>query len=394
MKKSFLVAGLAFGDEGKGSVVDYLVRKHKAGLVVRYNGGAQAAHNVVTPDGRHHTFSQFGSGTFVPGVRTHLSRFTILNPLNMTNEEQHLRELGIQDAWDRTTVEDKALIITPYQQALNRLTEWSRGKDKHGTCGQGIGQTRSDHLEYGDNVLFAGDLGLAKYKLVKEKLLFLREMCREKAKKLTNVPDTVEVRHQMRRLYPPDESWVDDYVEIFLRWPVQVVGKDQPYDAHTVVFEGAQGVLLDETHGMAPYNTWTDCTFNNAKELLNDRKYVGVVEKVGVVRSYMTRHGQGPLSTEDEDLKLPELHNEESGWQGKFRFGKLDPEAVRHSIQILGGVNWIAMNHLDQRPLSQDRIDYLNEYWNAEIRLFGYGPTANDKTINYAGGSEKEECAS
>ena len=69
-----LLAGLGFGDEGKGTVTDYLVRTHSAKMVVRYNGGAQAAHNVVLPDGRHHTFAQFGSGTFVPGVRTHLSR--------------------------------------------------------------------------------------------------------------------------------------------------------------------------------------------------------------------------------------------------------------------------------------------------------------------------------
>ena len=84
---AILVAGLGFGDEGKGSIVDALVRKHGAHTVVRYNGGAQAAHNVVDLDGRHHTFSQFGSGTFVPGTRTFLSRFMVVNPLGMLIEE-------------------------------------------------------------------------------------------------------------------------------------------------------------------------------------------------------------------------------------------------------------------------------------------------------------------
>ncbi len=392
MKKAFLVAGLGYGDEGKGSVVDFLVRKHKAGLVVRYNGGAQAAHNVVTPDGRHHTFSQFGSGMFVPGVRTHLSRFVIISPENMRNEETNLWKLGIKDAWRRTTVEDKALIITPYQRALNRLTEWSRGKDKHGTCGQGIGQTRSDHLEYGENVLFAGDM--KEEKSIKKKLEFIRERAIDKWKLLdqSKVPTTPERTRQVMILHSEVGYWIDEYK----LWPARIVDKDYPYDADTVVFEGAQGVQLDEKWGTAPYNTWSDITFNNAMTLLDDRHRYAiasgelVVEKVGVVRSYLTRHGEGPLSTEDKDLKYLEPHNEETGWQGKFRFGKLDPEVVRHSIRILGGVDWIVMNHLDQCSLSQETINYLNDYWNTEIRLFGYGPTANDKTINYAGAKESE----
>ena len=72
--RAYIVVDLGFGDSGKGLLTDYLARHHEAGVVVRYNGGAQAGHNVVRPDGRQHTFSQFGSGTFIPGVRTYLSR--------------------------------------------------------------------------------------------------------------------------------------------------------------------------------------------------------------------------------------------------------------------------------------------------------------------------------
>ena len=76
--RAVLVVDLAFGDCGKGTVVDYLTRRYDAGVVVRFNGGPQAGHNVVTSDERHHTFSQFGSGTFVAGVRTVLSRFVLI----------------------------------------------------------------------------------------------------------------------------------------------------------------------------------------------------------------------------------------------------------------------------------------------------------------------------
>lgn len=88
---AFLVAGLGFGDCGKGSIVDALVRAYNSDLVVRYNGGAQCGHNVVTKYGQHHTFAQFGSGTFVEGCRTYLSRFVLINPVSMMNEEKALR---------------------------------------------------------------------------------------------------------------------------------------------------------------------------------------------------------------------------------------------------------------------------------------------------------------
>src|SRR4051794_33587520 len=123
---AWIVVDLGFGDAGKGSVVDFLVREHQTHTVVRFNGGAQAAHNVVLPDGRHHTFSEFGSGTFVPGVRTHLSRFMLVDPAALLAEERHLRSLGVSDAFERLSVDGRAIVVTPFQKAANRLREMSR----------------------------------------------------------------------------------------------------------------------------------------------------------------------------------------------------------------------------------------------------------------------------
>src|ERR1700736_3433551 len=107
-----MVVDLAFGDCGKGTIVDFLARQTGAHTVVRFNGGPQAAHNVVTDDGRHHTFSQFGSATFVPGVRTFLSRFMLLEPYALFNEAAHLREVGISDALSRLLIDGRCSIIT------------------------------------------------------------------------------------------------------------------------------------------------------------------------------------------------------------------------------------------------------------------------------------------
>ena len=116
-----VVLGLGYGDEGKGLVVDHLVRSTGARRVVRV-GGHQAAHNVVLPNGTHHTFAQFGSGTFTPGVVTHLSRFMMVDPLALAAEAAHLRSVGVPDALSRLTVDSMALLTTPYHRAAGQAT--------------------------------------------------------------------------------------------------------------------------------------------------------------------------------------------------------------------------------------------------------------------------------
>lgn len=99
------VVDLGYGDAGKGTVVDWLCATRRVHTVVRFNGGAQAAHNVVLRDGRHHTFAQFGAGTFHPGVGTHLSRHVVVDPLALAAEADHLATVGVPDALDRLTVD-------------------------------------------------------------------------------------------------------------------------------------------------------------------------------------------------------------------------------------------------------------------------------------------------
>src|SRR5258706_15033208 len=104
MHHAFLTVDLGFGDAGKGSIVDFLTRAHAAHTVVRYNGGAQAAHRGGTagPSPREHVFAQFGSGTFA-GAATHLSRFMLLDPPAVVAEERHLPNLRVGDAFARAT---------------------------------------------------------------------------------------------------------------------------------------------------------------------------------------------------------------------------------------------------------------------------------------------------
>src|SRR5262245_23559342 len=122
-RRAIILGGLGYGDEGKGAWTDFLARTEPVHTVVRFNGGAQAGHNVVTPDGRHHTFAQLGSGTLVRGVNTHLSRFMLVNPSRLLREDAELQALGVSDGLTRLTIDRRALVTTPFQVAANRLRE-------------------------------------------------------------------------------------------------------------------------------------------------------------------------------------------------------------------------------------------------------------------------------
>ncbi len=372
----YVVAGLAYGDEGKGATVDFLVREKGAGLVVRYNGGPQAAHNVVTSDGRHHTFSQFGSGMFVTGVKSHLSRFMLVNPISMVEEEKHLHIIGVSDAFQRATIDAEALIVTPFQQAVNRIEQLALGV--HTSCGQGVGQTRADHIRYGMRVLFAGDLKLEW--LSEMKLRFMQQVSR---KAVEGIVGDEKIREEMRVLEEP--AAIDWVADCYQKWAKKVSIVDSLELASLLegtdctIFEGAQGVLLDEKYGEEGFNSWTNTTFENAFTLLKECGYVGSVCRLGVIRSYFTRHGDGPLKDEDDYfLRIsPEFHNSGSGFQGKFRTGFFDRAAFQFALRCCDGVDAVALNHLDKYMDSPQKL--LKE---VPVLIHGFGPTAKDREID------------
>ncbi len=350
--KAFVVVDLGFGDAGKGTITDYLVRSRGASLVVRFNGGAQAGHNVVTGDGRHHTFSQFGSGTFVPGVRTHLAAQVVLHPSALLVEHRRLESIGVPDALDRLTIAPNARVTTPYHQALGRLREVARGEGRHGTCGVGVGETVRDALSHPGDVLRAADLWAGRDELV-AKIARMRERLWPAARAELSKCDHVAAAGEELRIFEDQEileRWVD-FIAPLSRRPGMLagtVGRDLPRGS-TVVLEGAQGVLLDEHSGFHPHTTWSSCTTDDALAWLADQEISGPVHRMGVVRTYATRHGQGPLPSATRDLDhLDEPHNADFGWQGRFHRGWPDPLFWRYALRANKGVDSLAVTHLDR----------------------------------------------
>lgn len=345
MAEAIIVIGMGYGDEGKGSITDFLVRRHNAKTVVRYNGGSQAAHTVVAPSGQTHTFAQFGSGTLVPGVRTHLSQYMKVDPLNMLVEESALQNIGVHDAFTRTTIDENALIITPFHKLANRLRERSRGNGRHGSCGLGVGETQAD-FEAG-YFITAGHLD--KPLLLRARLrdiqLYKRRQLLEQGILLPGRPcfelDAASVI----------EALAHDYTN-FISSGISIVNGDFLTAAldDTVVFEGAQGVLLDQDVGFHPHTTWSSTTTTNAESLLEQAGYNNSVTRLGVLRAYMTRHGHGPFVTEDKALTetLPDSHNYFSEWQHGFRVGWPDLVMARYAVEANRGVDALAVTSLDR----------------------------------------------
>jgi adenylosuccinate synthase len=346
MKRAIITVGLGFGDEGKGATVDCLARRLEADLVVRYCGGSQAGHNVQLPDGRRHTFSQFGAGSLVaasPPPRTYLGPNVIIDPQALAREACHLMELGVHDPARLLTIHPRCVVATPWLQTLNRLRELSRGDAKHGTCGQGIGEARSYWLRYGEDAVFAADL--RQLDQLRRKLELQRQ------RTLLEVQDFLErIEGDGLRefdLWELNAEAVACDLREALPDSVAVDAVLPPFQ--TAVFEGAQGVLLDEYRGFHPHTTWSTVTPHHAWELIQATD-VEAVAVLGITRAYTTRHGVGPLPTFSAELteRLPDAGNPRNRWQGGLRCGWLDLPLLRYAAAVAGPLDGIVVNHLDQ----------------------------------------------
>jgi len=264
------------------------------------------------------------------------------------------------------------MIITPWHSSANRLRELARGDSRHGSCGQGIGEAMADSIEQPELTLHVGDLSRRD---LETRLTAARDY---KVSQLQQeLGFTVTQSEEWQALTDP--SLVDWIVDAYQTWSSRVTVGDEDYlrclerQHNLLVFEGAQGVLLDEWFGFHPYTTWSTTTHANALALLSDIQFDGEVTRLGVLRAYATRHGAGPFVTEAPSLAVPlrEYHNDTSEWQGAFRYGHLDLLAHRYALAACGGTNELVVTGLD-RLGALPELKACNSY-----RLHGNHPDAS-----------------
>lgn len=285
---------MGFGDEGKGSVVDYLCSKMYNSLVIRYCGGHQVGHTVVKNNIRH-VFSNFGSGT-LSGTPTYWSKFCTVDPVGLVRELDILLGKGMQP---HIFIDNRCPIVTPYDIHYNKIRE---KKYKHGTCGVGFGATIEREEKFYS--LVAGDikydsvLGL-KINAIKEYYGFSADL-NMFIKSIERLRESLHV------------TFLNEY----------------PYSSN-IIFEGSQGLLLDQNIGFFPHVTRSNTGTKNILTFCDD------FELFLVTRAYQTRHGNGPMTNKDIPHNIainPQETNVKNKSQGEFRRSLLDVDLLLYGI--------------------------------------------------------------
>ncbi len=373
MGNAVVICDIGFGDAGKGTTVDFMSEAESVlcgqpPLIVRYNGGPQAAHNVVTSDGVWHCFAQFGSGSLGPmGARTLLSREMLVELENLVAEGKALQEKGVLQVFENLIIDPRAHVVTPMQKMVCQMSEIGRGTSRFGSCGMGVGETVRDRalgISFTVADIFNPVELRAKVRALREiKLGIAKELLeRHPSQEMRDVYEYFENRTRIEPLCALYESLIQDY-------PFEVETDTNVLHSAAlcrvpVIFEGAQGALLDSRFGTTPYVTKTRSTFHNIQDILKQGPELPFT-KVGIMRPYAHRHGAGPLPTEDDTLRnvLCDEYNKENRWQGAFRVGWFDLILARYGILINDGVDSLVLTNLDQlSTLSEIKVVTSYEY--------------------------------
>jgi adenylosuccinate synthase len=279
-----IVLGTQWGDEGKGKAVDFLA--DRMDLVVRYQGGNNAGHTVIA-EGRLLKLQLIPSGILYPHITSVIADGVVVDPRHLMKEMDQVRETGVDVS--RLVVSGNAHMIMPYHLELEKVTERFLGKNALGTTKRGIGPA------YGDK---AARIGLRIQDLFDEKIFRekLDVVLREKNLILTKI---------YNRLPLDAERIVEEYMALAERIQPHVVDTgallyEALVDGKQVMFEGAQGVLLDLDHGTYPFVTSSNPVAGSALASAGIGPH-WVERVVGIMKAYITRVGAGPFPTELHD---------------------------------------------------------------------------------------------
>ena len=337
-----VVIGAGYGDEGKGVLTDALAAPHgDRATVIRFNGGAQAGHTVTLAGGRRHIFHHVGSGTLA-GAATYLSRFFVANPILLAEEIAVLTKLG---AVPRIAIDPAAPVTTPYDMMINQIVERARGGDRHGSCGLGFGETLERNLRPEFALTVKETAGRQRLRRllqnirniwVPERLRCLGVRLDEPADRAHLVSDAIL------------ERWLDD-VEAF-RGCVTMAPIGRLANMGRLIFEGAQGLMLDQRFGAFPYVTRSNTGLKNVVALAAS---IGLdrLDVTYVTRAYVTRHGAGPMAHEMGTPPHPDAvdtTNLLNMWQGALRYGTLDLDILARAVRrdlAYGRVAPISLTH-------------------------------------------------
>lgn len=382
-----VVIGSQWGDEGKGKVVD--VFSSQADYVVRYQGGANAGHTLIV-DGKKTVLHLVPSGVLHENTTCIIGAGVVLDAEIVAEEIRALKETGLLKNPKQLLISDNATVILPYHRQLDKAREKALGHEKIGTTGKGIGPAYEDRASrkailFGD--LFNKDSLKAKITAsLKEKNFLLKKMYGEEEFDADEVIKSATALAE--ELAPHRHSDASLLIYNALK------------DKKKVLFEGAQGTLLDLNHGTYPFVTSSSTIAGSA--CIGSGIGPGQIDKVvGITKAYTTRVGSGPFPTEQDNEigeQIRTVGKEFGATTGRTRrCGWLDLVALKYAIRINGITN-IALMKMDVLSgLEEIKVCTAYRYNGEVIKDYPSGPGASTEVEpiyeTFPGWSEKFEDA-
>ncbi|GAA0071865.1 adenylosuccinate synthase [Clostridium sardiniense] len=332
---AFIVIGAQWGDEGKGKMTDYLAED--ADVVVRFQGGNNAGHTVVVGD-KEYKLHLIPSGILYDDKTNVIGNGVVVDPKALFDEIEYLEGVGVKVTPEKLIISDRAQLIMPYHKVLDKLKEKARGKNDIGTTGKGIGPCYTDKYER---------CGIRVCDLMHEDVFTekLRENVEAKNAYITKVLDGEALNF---------DEILKEYLEFAKK--LRPFVKDtsvKVYDAikadKNVLFEGAQGMLLDIDYGTYPYVTSSNTTAGGvtAGTGIGPRM---ITNAVGIAKAYTTRVGKGPFPTELNDETgdwIREKGHEYGVTTGRSRrCGWLDLVILKTTVRV-SGLSSLAVTKID-----------------------------------------------
>jgi len=345
---NIVVVGAQWGDEGKGKVIDVLTED--ADILIRFQGGHNAGHTVIA-DGEEFIFHLIPSGLLHPGKVGLIGNGVVVDPEALLNEMERLKARGI-DVERAVKLSDQAHLIFPYHKRLDVLEEGARTGGRIGTTGRGIGPC------YVDKVARCG--------------IRVADLCSEQVFAAKLKSNVTEKNRLFKLLYqaPPEsyEQLFESYRQYARQLQPHVVNgahflQDAMARGKRLLFEGAQGTLLDIDHGTYPYVTSSNATAGGACTGAGVPP-TAIDRILGVVKAYTTRVGEGPLPTEFGDELMQQIRtrgNEFGATTGRpRRCGWFDAVVARHAVRVNGcqSIAVTKLDVLDDMPTIQICVGY------------------------------------
>jgi adenylosuccinate synthase len=329
-----IIVGGQWGDEGKAKVVDYLMPNHD--IVMRFQGGANAGHTVVTDEGRF-AFHQIPSGVLYPHVTAILGNGMVVDPFAFLDELEDLLSRGVNVS-GRIMISTSAQIVMQHHRILDNLYETDLREKSIGSTGKGIGPAYSDKYR-------RRGLRMGIFRLKKEEIF---EIVKEHVEEVNALLEFFGAPALFPEELATDFVNIRDLVADFIVDTQEMLYRMKS-EGKRILLEGAQGTLLDIDHGTYPYVTSSSCTVGGALSGSGmNPKDVGKV--IGVFKAYTTRVGNGPFPTElteEEGEQLRERGGEYGTTTGRpRRCGWFDLVAARYAVRT-NGIDEIALTKLD-----------------------------------------------